>query len=168
MRQFNNVGDLELKEVVVSIRKVNKVSKGGRKFHFSVFVVVGDGNGNVGYGLGKGNEVNEAASKGVLRAKSNLIHVNILHGTLPHEVIGKHGCNVVLLKPATDGTGIKAGGGVRVVCKQMGISNIISKCIKGRNINNAVKATFDALKTISTPVEVARLRNVSLDKLFNK
>lgn len=162
-----NAGDYSLKERLVSLRRVTKVTKGGRNFSFSAVVVVGNGEGVVGYGLGKSNEVAEAVAKGANDAKKRLVKVSMLKDSVAHEVLGKFGGGRVLLKPASPGTGIIAGGGVRIVLESAGIQNILSKSKGSSNACNVVKATFDALSKLRSPLEVANLRGVSIDKVFN-
>lgn len=159
--------DFNLEEKVVSINRVTKVVKGGRNFSFAAVVVVGDGNGVVGYGLGKAKEVTDAITKGVEDAKKNLIKVPILRDTLPHETVGKFGGGTVLLKPASPGTGIIAGGGARLVLESVGVHNVLSKSKGSSNPHNVVKATFQALLQLRDPATVAAQRGISLDKVFN-
>jgi small subunit ribosomal protein S5 len=156
-----------LEEKVVSVNRVTKVVKGGRNFSFAAIVVVGDGKGVVGYGLGKAQEVTDAITKGVEDAKKNLIKVPILRGTLPHEALGKFGGGSVLLKPAAPGTGIIAGGGARIVLESAGIQNVLSKSKGSSNPHNVVKATFQALLQLRDPITVAAQRGISLSKVFN-
>jgi len=159
--------DFNLEEKVVSINRVTKVIKGGRNFSFAAVVVVGDGNGVVGHGLGKAKEVTSAITKGVENAKKNLIRVPILRNTVPHTSLGKFGGGSVVLKPAAPGTGIIAGGGARIVLESAGVQNILSKSKGSSNPHNMVKATFQALLQLRDPVTIASQRGISLDKVFN-
>ena len=147
--------DIDLKEKVVAIKRVAKVVKGGRRFSFSAIVVVGDGNGVVGYGLGKANEVTDAITKGIDDAKKNLVEVPVLKGTVPHEALGKFGGGFVLVKPASEGTGVIAGGAMRAVFESAGIHNVLAKSKGSSNPHNVVKATFDALLKMRDPYTVA-------------
>ncbi len=157
---------LELKDRLVSVQRVTKVTKGGRNFGFSAIVVVGDENGVVGQGLGKAKEVSESISKAIEDAKKNLVRIPIENGTLPHEQKGKYGGARVFLKPATDGTGVIAGGAVRAVLESVGVQNVLSKSQGSSNPHNVVKATFDALLKLRSPITIASQRGISLDKLF--
>jgi len=159
--------EIELTEKVVSINRVAKVVKGGRRFSFAAVVVVGNGDGIVGYGLGKANEVVDAISKGVDDAKKNLIKVPVLKGTVPHENIGKYGGGKVLLKPASQGTGVIAGGAMRAVLDSAGVKDVLAKSQGSSNPHNVVKATFDALINMRDPIAVAQQRGISLEKVFN-
>ena len=159
--------DIDLKEKVVAIKRVAKVVKGGRRFSFSAIVVVGDGNGVVGYGLGKANEVTDAITKGIDDAKKNLVRVPIFKGTVPHEAIGKYGGGFVLLKPASAGTGVIAGGAMRAVLESAGVHDVLAKSKGSSNPHNVVKATFDALAQMRDPLTIARQRGIPLDKVFN-
>ncbi len=159
--------DLELKDRLVSIQRVTKVTKGGRTFSFSAIVVVGNEDGIVGHGLGKANEVTTAIAKGVEDAKKNLIKVPVVNGTIPHEQLAKYGGAEVFIKPASEGTGVKAGGAMRAVLESVGIKNVLAKSKGSSNPHNLVKATFEALLELRDAVTVADHRGVSLDKVFN-
>ncbi|MFM7195605.1 MAG: 30S ribosomal protein S5 [Bacteroidota bacterium] len=159
--------EINLKDRVVAIQRVAKVVKGGRRFSFSAIVVVGDGNGVVGYGLGKANEVTDAIAKGIEDAKKYLVKVPIIKGTVPHEAIGKFGGGLVLLKPASPGTGVIAGGAMRAVLESAGVHNVLAKSKGSSNPHNVVKATFKALTNMRDPFTIARNRGVELSKVFN-
>lgn len=159
--------ELELKEKVVSIRRVAKVTKGGRTFGFSALVVVGDGAGVVGHGMGKAREVTEAIQKAVDDAKKNLVKVPILKGTIPHEQNGKFGAAIVLMRPASEGTGVIAGGGMRAVLEAAGVHDVLGKSKGSNNPANVIRATVDALLKLRDPYTVAKDRKVSLKKVFN-
>lgn len=161
------VNEAELKERVVAINRVAKVVKGGRRFSFSAVVVVGDGKGVVGYGLGKANEVTDAIAKGIDDAKKNLITIPMVKSTVPHPQEGKFGGGKVLIKPAAPGTGVLAGGAMRAVLESAGIHDVLAKSKGSSNPHNVVKATFDALLKMRAPHEVAMQRRVKLDKVFN-
>ena len=164
---FVKPGGLDLKDRLVSIQRVTKVTKGGRAFGFSAIVVVGNEQGVVGHGLGKAKEVSTAISKAVEDAKKNLIRIPILKGTLPHEQKGKYGGARVFLKPASEGTGVIAGGAVRAVLDAVGIHNVLSKSQGSSNPHNVVKATFDALLKLRNPQQIAKQRGISINKVFN-
>jgi small subunit ribosomal protein S5 len=159
--------DIELKDKLVAVNRVTKVTKGGRTCSVSAIVVVGDENGVVGHGLGKAKEVTEAITKGIDDAKKNLIKVPIFKGTVPHSQKGKFGGANVLLKPATDGTGVIAGGAMRAVLESVGIHNVLAKSQGSSNPHNVVKATMDALAQMRDASSVARQRGISVDKVFN-
>ena len=156
-----------LKEKVVAINRVAKVVKGGRRFSFSAIVVVGDGNGIVGYGLGKANEVTDAIQKGIDDAKKNLVKIPMYKHTVPHANHGKYSGGFVFLKPAAPGTGIIAGGAMRAVLESAGIKDILAKSKGSSNPHNVVKATVDALVSMTDPSEIAKNRGISLQKVFN-
>ena len=157
----------DLKEKLVKLNRVTKVNKGGRTFSFSALVVVGDGKGKVGYGLGKSRDVSESISKGVDNAKKNLFTVPIINGTIPHEQLGKYGAGKVFIKPASDGTGVIAGGAMRAVLESVGIKDVLGKSLGSSNPHNVVKATLDALLQMRDAYTVAQHRGVQLDKVFN-
>jgi small subunit ribosomal protein S5 len=160
-------GDLELKEKVVSINRVVKTTKGGRTFSFSALVVVGDGAGVVGHGLGKAKEVQEAIVKGIEDAKKSLVKVPIRKGTIPHDQWAKEGAAKVLLKPAAPGTGVIAGGSMRAVLESVGITDVLAKSLGSANPHNVIKATFKALSLLREPVTIAKTRNIPLSQVFN-
>lgn len=159
--------DLDLKDRLVSIQRVTKVTKGGRTFSFSAIVIVGNEDGIVGHGLGKANEVTTAIAKGVEDAKKNLIRVPIARGTIPHEQIARYGGAEVFLKPASEGTGVKAGGAMRAVLESVGVRNVLAKSKGSSNPHNLVKATIKALLELRDAVMVADHRGVDLNKVFN-
>lgn len=169
-REQNNTrvrpAETELKEKLVALNRVAKVTKGGRTFSFAAIVVVGDGNGTVGQGLGKARDVSESIAKAVDDAKKNLMKVPIYKGTIPHEQKGKFGAGKVLIKPAADGTGVIAGGAMRAVLEIAGIHNVLAKSQGSSNPHNVVKATLDALSKLRSPMLVAKQRNISLEKIF--
>jgi small subunit ribosomal protein S5 len=158
-------GELELKDTVVSISRVTKVVKGGKNLSFSALVVVGDGHGVVGFGIGKAKEVPSAIKKAIEAAKKSLVRVPMAGSTIPHPVLGYFGAGQVLLKPAPEGTGIIAGGAVRAVVESAGINNVLTKSIGSANAHNVVRATFAALGLLKDPAAVARLRGKELEEM---
>ena len=164
-KRFNPEG-LELKEKLVVVNRVSKTVKGGRIARFAALMVVGDGNGHVGYGLGKAAEVPEAIRKGIEDAKKNMIEVSLHGNTIPHDVLGEYGAGSVLLRPATEGTGIIAGKTVRAIVELAGIKNIRAKSLRSNNPTNVVKATFEGLKMLRTVEEVAKTRGIDANKVI--
>lgn len=165
MNQRIDASTFDLQEKLVALNRVSKTVKGGRIARFAAIMVVGDGQGHVGYGLGKAAEVPEAIRKGIEDAKKNMITVSLKGDTIPHEVLGVYGAGKVLLKPAPEGTGIIAGGTCRAIVEMAGIKNIRAKCLRSSNPTNVVKATFEGLKTLRTAEEIAALRDVDAESL---
>jgi len=165
-KKDNNLETSELKDKLVSLNRVTKVNKGGRTFSFAALVVVGDGEGTVGYGLGKSRDVSESISKAIDDAKKNLVKVPILNGTIPHEVKGKYDAGKVLMKPASDGTGVIAGGAMRAVLESAGVQNVLAKSQGSSNPHNVVKATIDGLLKLRSPHLIAKQRGISLQQVF--
>jgi small subunit ribosomal protein S5 len=166
-KRVKSNNDLELKDRLVAINRVTKVTKGGRTFSFSAIVVVGNENGIVGWGLGKAGEVTTAIAKGVEAAKKNLVKVPILKGTIPHEQYSRYGGASVFIKPASHGTGVKAGGAMRAVLESVGVTDVLAKSKGSSNPHNLVKASIEALKELRDAHTVAQHRGVNLDKVFN-
>lgn len=157
----------EIKEKLVSLNRVAKVTKGGRTFSFAAIVVVGDGSGRVGHGLGKARDVSESIAKAVDDAKKSMIKFPLYKGTIPHEQKGKFGAGKVFIKPASDGTGVIAGGAMRAVLEIAGVQNVLAKSQGSSNPHNVVKATIDALSKLRSPIDVARQRGIKMEKVFN-
>ncbi len=165
--RVKSTNDLELKDRLVAINRVTKVTKGGRAFSFAAIVVVGNEDGVIGWGLGKANEVTAAIAKGVESAKKNLIRVPVHKGTIPHEQESKFGGSRILIRPASEGTGVKAGGAMRAVLESAGIKDVLAKSKGSSNPHNLVKATILALSELRGPIEVAKARGVKVEKVFN-
>ena len=166
-RQNRTSTENELKEKLVTLNRVAKVTKGGRTFSFSAIVVVGDGNGRVGHGLGKARDVSEAIKKAVDEAKKTMIKFPLINGTIPHEQKGRYGAGKIFMKPAADGTGVIAGGAMRAVLEIAGVHNVLGKSQGSSNPHNVVKATIDGLSKLRDAKLIAKQRGISMDKLFN-
>ena len=165
--RVKSTNDLDLKDRLVAINRVTKVTKGGRAFSFAAIVVVGNEDGVIGWGLGKANEVTAAIAKGVETAKKNLIKVPVHKGTIPHEQSAKFGGSRIFLKPASEGTGVKAGGAMRAVLETVGITDVLAKSKGSSNPHNLVKATIAALDELRSPAQVAQNRGIAVEKVFN-
>ena len=159
--------DIELIDKLVTINRVTKVTKGVRTFSFSAIVVVGNENGVVGHGLGKAKEVTSAIAKAIDDAKKNLVKVPVHNGTIPHEQHGRYGAGKVLIRPASDGTGVIAGGAMRAVLEMAGVQNVLAKSLGTSNPHNVIKATMDALAKLRSPFQIARSRGIDVEKVFN-
>ena len=164
--RVKSTNDLDLKDRLVAINRVTKVTKGGRAFSFAAIVVVGNEDGIIGWGLGKANEVQAAIAKGVEAAKKNLIKVPVHKGTIPHEISAKFGGSRIFLKPASEGTGVKAGGAMRAVLESVGITDVLAKSKGSSNPHTLVKATIEALGELRSPAQVAAARGISVEKVF--
>lgn len=167
MNKVKVYSDVELKDRLVAINRVTKVTKGGRTFTFAAIVVVGDGKGVIGYGLGKAGEVTAAISKGVEAAKKNLVKVSLVKGTIPHEVEARYGGSKVFMRPAAPGTGLVAGGAMRAVLDSVGVKDVLAKSKGSSNPHNLVKATIEALTQVRDAYTIAVVRGISMDKVFN-
>lgn len=167
MNKVKVYSDVELKDRLVAINRVTKVTKGGRTFTFAAIVVVGDGKGVIGYGLGKAGEVTAAISKGVEAAKKNLVKVSLVKGTIPHEVDARYGGSKVFMRPAAPGTGLVAGGAMRAVLDSVGVKDVLAKSKGSSNPHNLVKATIEALTQVRDAYTIAGVRGISMDKVFN-
>jgi small subunit ribosomal protein S5 len=162
----NTSSEPELREKMVALNRVSKVTKGGRTFTFAAIMVVGDGKGKVGHGMGKARDISEAIQKATDNARKSMIKIPLHKGTIPHEQLGKYGAGKVLLKPASEGTGVIAGGAMRAVLDIAGVHNVLAKSQGSSNPHNVIKATIDALKKLRSPMDVAKQRGISMEKLF--
>jgi len=167
MNKVKVYSDVELKDRLVAINRVTKVTKGGRTFTFAAIVVVGDGNGVIGYGLGKAGEVTAAIAKGVEAAKKNLVKVSLVKGTIPHEIEARYGGAQVYMRPAAAGTGLVAGGAMRAVLDSVGVKDVLAKSKGSSNPHNLVKATIEALTQVRDAYTIAGIRGISMDRVFN-
>ena len=165
-RNDGNQQESDMREKMVALNRVTKVNKGGRTFTFAAIVVVGDGKGKVGYGMGKARDISEAIQKATDNARKSIIKVPLHKGTIPHEQLGKYGAGRILLKPASEGTGVIAGGAMRAVLDIAGVNNVLAKSQGSSNPHNVIKATIDALKKLRSPMAIAKQRGISMEKLF--